>query len=131
LRYEAEKKSCREWGREEKHSKIPRASFAAAQRKQSECFALHDLSSHKLNITQGSPLLYASGAFTKLIDVFITFTNKESVLYISILEYTSDACSERNIAFRVETIHNEFKSLTKFSSLLKAPENFSVFCCGL
>ena len=33
----------------------------------------------------------------------------------------------KETAFRVETIHNEFKSLTKFSSLLKAPENFSVF----
>ena len=42
-------------------------------------------------------LLYASGAFTKLIDVLIEFMNKESVLCISMLEYISDACSETNI----------------------------------
>ena len=40
-------------------------------------------------------LLYASGAFTKLIDVFIKFMIKESVLYISMLEYISDSCSEK------------------------------------
>ena len=50
-------------------------------------------------------LLGASGAFTKVIDVFIKFTNKESVLYISILEYISDAGSETDI--KVETIHSE------------------------
>ena len=49
-------------------------------------------------------LLDASGTVTKLIDVFIEFMNKESVL-ISILEYISDACSAIDI--RVETIHWE------------------------
>ena len=52
-------------------------------------------------------LLYASGAFTKLIDVFIEFTNKESVLYISMLEYISDACLQIKINFRVETTNSE------------------------
>ena len=46
-------------------------------------------------------LPYASGTVTNLIDGFIEFMNKESVLYISILEYISDACSELDI--RVET----------------------------
>ena len=46
-----------------------------------------------------------SGAINKLIDVFIEFINKESVLYTSILEYICDACSEVDI--RVETIHSE------------------------
>ena len=50
-------------------------------------------------------LLDASGAVTKLIDVFIEFMNKESVLYISILECISDACLEIDV--RVETIHSE------------------------
>ena len=50
-------------------------------------------------------LLYASGTVTNLIDVFIEFINKESVLYISVLEFMSDACSEIDI--RVETIHGE------------------------
>ena len=50
-------------------------------------------------------LLDASGAVTKLTDVFIKFMNKESFLYISNLEYISDACSETDI--RVETIHSE------------------------
>ena len=45
-------------------------------------------------------LLYARGAFTKLINVFIVFMKKESVLYISILDYVSDECSEIDI--RVE-----------------------------
>ena len=36
----------------------------------------------------------ASGAVTKLIDVFIKIMSKESILYISILEYISDACLE-------------------------------------
>ena len=47
-------------------------------------------------------LRHASGTVTNLIDVFIEFMNKESVLYISmILEYISDASF-----FRVETIHS-------------------------
>ena len=51
-------------------------------------------------------LLDASGAVTnKLIDMFIEFMNKESVLYISILEYMSDGCSEIDI--RVETIRSQ------------------------
>ena len=55
-------------------------------------------------------LLYASGAFTKLIkvpSVFISFMNKESVLYISMLEYISDACSETKVIVRVQNIHSE------------------------
>jgi len=70
-------------------------------------------------------LLYASGAFTELIDVFITFTNKEFFTFQCWNIHPMHVPKET--AFRVETIHNEFKSLTKFSSLLKAPENFSVF----
>ena len=60
-------------------------------------------------------LLEASGAFTKLIDEFIKFINKESVIYISILQCISDACSETGI--RVETIHSE---LSRWGSI-KAP----------
>ena len=36
-------------------------------------------------------------AFTNWIDVFIKFMIKETVLYILMLEYISDACSEPNI----------------------------------
>ena len=50
-------------------------------------------------------LLYASGAFTELISLFIVSMNKESVLCISILDYISDECSEIDI--RVETTHSE------------------------
>ena len=50
-------------------------------------------------------LLCAGGAFTKLIDVFIEFMNKEFVLFISILEFMSDARSEIDV--RVETIQGE------------------------
>ena len=42
-------------------------------------------------------LLYARGTFTRLIDAFVEFMKKESVLFMS------DACSEIN--FRVETSH--------------------------
>ena len=43
-------------------------------------------------------LLYDSGTATNLIDGFIEFMNKEYILYISILEYISDACQEiRNV----------------------------------
>ena len=42
-------------------------------------------------------LLYAMPAvqsiFPNLIDGFIEFRNKESVLYISMMEYISDVCS--------------------------------------
>ena len=53
-------------------------------------------------------LLYVSGAVNNLIDVFIEFMNKESVLYISIMEYISDAWSDMkmNTDIRVETIHS-------------------------
>ena len=51
-------------------------------------------------------LLQVSGAVTNLINGFIEFMNKESVLYISTLEYISDACSDINIHIRVETIHS-------------------------
>ena len=53
-------------------------------------------------------LLYASGAVNNLIDVFIEFMNKESVLYISIMEHISDAWSDMkmNTDIRVETIHS-------------------------
>ena len=53
--------------------------------------------------------LQASGAVNNLIDVgFIEFMNKESVLYISIMEYISDAWSDMkmNTDIRVETIHS-------------------------
>ena len=42
---------------------------------------------------------YASGAFTKLIDVFIELhvMEKESVLYISMLEYISGARSGTSV----------------------------------
>ena len=50
-------------------------------------------------------LLYARGAFTKLIDLFIEFMNKEFVLYSSIMEFMSDACSEIDVT--VETIRSE------------------------
>ena len=53
-------------------------------------------------------LLYGSGAVNNLIDVFIESMNKESVLYISIMEYISDAWSDMkmNTDIRVETIHS-------------------------
>ena len=50
-------------------------------------------------------LLYARGAFTELIDVFIEFMSKEFVLFILILKHMSDACSEIDV--RGETIHSE------------------------
>ena len=62
-------------------------------------------------------LLYARGAFTKLINVFIVFMKKESVLYISILDYISDECSEIDIG--IETIHSE---LSRYG-------NIKAFCC--
>ena len=49
-------------------------------------------------------LLYDSRV-TILIDGFIEFMNKESTLYISMLEYISDARPEINKNIRVETIH--------------------------
>ena len=52
-------------------------------------------------------LLQASGTVTNLIDGFIEFMNKESVLHISMLEYISDACSDININIRVGTIHSK------------------------
>ena len=36
------------------------------------------------------PSLYSSGAFSKLIDVFNESMNKESILYLSVLEHISD-----------------------------------------
>ena len=64
-------------------------------------------------------LLYASGAFTKLTDVFMKFMKKESVLYISLLEYISDACSKTNINVTTETIGRE---LSRYG-------NIKAFCC--
>ena len=52
-------------------------------------------------------LLYTREAFTKFIDVFIEFMNKESVLYISMLEYISDARLETKLIIRVEKIRSE------------------------
>ena len=60
-------------------------------------------------------LLYARGAFTKLIDVFIEFMNKEFVLYISIMEFMSDECSEIDV--RVETIHSELNRYGNIKAL--------------
>ena len=57
-------------------------------------------------------LHYTSRVFTKLIDEFIEFMNKESVLYNSALEYTSDMCSEVDI--RIEIIHSE---LSRYSNI--------------
>ena len=64
-------------------------------------------------------LHYTSGVFTKLIDEFIEFMNKESVLYNSALEYTSDMCSEADI--RIESIHSElsrYGNIKTFQCLL-------------
>lgn len=72
--------------------------------------------------------------------MFIKFMTKESVSYISMLEYVSDACSETNINLTVETIHSELSRysiisaihlLTKFLSLLETPQSFSVFLCSV
>ena len=51
-------------------------------------------------------LLYDSGTVTKLIDGFIEFMNKESIVFISILEYISDAFPEINVNISVETIYS-------------------------
>ena len=50
--------------------------------------------------------LQASDTVTNLIDGFIEFMNKESVLHMSMLEYISDARSDININIRVDTIHS-------------------------
>ena len=46
-------------------------------------------------------------AITNWINVFTKFMITETVLYISVLEYISDACSETIINYRhAETIHS-------------------------
>ena len=60
-------------------------------------------------------LLYARGAFTKLIDVFVEFMKKESILFILILKHMSNACSEINV--RVETSHSELSRYGNIKAL--------------
>ena len=68
------------------------------------CCFLRD-NSHKIEHL-AMLLLYDSGTGTNLIDGVIEFMNKESVLYIPILEYISDGCPEINMNNTVETIHS-------------------------
>ena len=64
-------------------------------------------------------LIYASGAFTKLTDVFVKIMNRESILYFSALEYICDACSETDINITTDTICRE---LSRYG-------NIKAFCC--
>ena len=51
--------------------------------------------------------LYVSGAFPRLIEMLIGFINKEYILYILLLKYISDACSETKMIIRVKNIRRE------------------------
>ena len=62
-------------------------------------------------------LLYPSGTFTKLIDVFIKIMIKEAVLYTSGLKYISEPCLSTNMNLSDLSGYGNIKAFRCYSSL--------------